>query len=66
MTAFDGWVHDRFGGVGMLNSEALLALVFVAAGLIVLQRIKMAEKRSAKCEMTEKRIDRSAPALRFV
>jgi len=39
MTAFDGWVHDRFGGVWMLNSEALLALVFVAAGLIALQQI---------------------------
>jgi MFS transporter, PAT family, beta-lactamase induction signal transducer AmpG len=39
MTAFDGWVHDRYGGVWMLNAEALLALVFVAVGLIVLQRI---------------------------
>ena len=39
MTAFDGWVHDRFGGVWMLNAEALLALVFVAAGLFALQQI---------------------------
>jgi MFS family permease len=48
MTAFNGWVHDRFGGVWMLNGEALLALGFVAAGLIALQRIKTAEKSSAK------------------
>ena len=39
MTAFNGWVHDRFGGVWMLNAEALLALVFVAAGLFALQQI---------------------------
>lgn len=39
MTAFDGWVHDRYGGVWMLNSEAILALVCIAAGLLVLQRI---------------------------
>jgi MFS transporter, PAT family, beta-lactamase induction signal transducer AmpG len=48
MTAFNGWVHDRFGGVWMLNGEALLALVFVVAGLIALQQIKTAEKLSAK------------------
>jgi MFS transporter, PAT family, beta-lactamase induction signal transducer AmpG len=39
MTAFNGWVHDRFGGVWMLNAEALLALAFVAAGLFALQQI---------------------------
>ncbi len=39
MTAFNGWVHDRYGGVWMLSGEALLALVCIAAGLIVLQRI---------------------------
>ena len=39
MTAFNGWVHDRNGGVWMLNGEALLALVCIVAGLIVLQRI---------------------------
>ena len=39
MTAFDGWVHDRYGGVWMLNGEALLGLVFVAAGLLALSRI---------------------------
>jgi PAT family beta-lactamase induction signal transducer AmpG len=39
MTAFDGWVHDRYGGVWMLNGEAILALVCIAAGLLVLQRI---------------------------
>jgi MFS family permease len=39
MTAFNGWIHDRYGGVWMLNGEALLALVCIAAGLIVLQRI---------------------------
>ena len=41
MTAFDGWVHDRFGGVWMLNAEALLAIVFVAAGLFALQQINV-------------------------
>src|SRR5712691_3690293 len=39
MTAFNGWVHDRYGGIWMLNGEALLALVCIAAGLVVLQRI---------------------------
>ena len=39
MTAFDGWVHDRHGGVWMLNGEAFLAFVCVAAGLFALQRI---------------------------
>jgi PAT family beta-lactamase induction signal transducer AmpG len=39
MTAFDGWVHDRYGGKWMLNGEALLALVTIAAGLLVLQMI---------------------------
>jgi len=39
MTAFNGWVHDRYSGIWMLNGEALLALVCIAAGLVVLQRI---------------------------
>jgi MFS transporter, PAT family, beta-lactamase induction signal transducer AmpG len=42
MTAFDGWVHDRYGGIWMLNAEALLALACIAAGLFVLQKINTA------------------------
>lgn len=48
MTAFNGWVHDRFGGVWMFNAEALLAFIFISGGLFALQRIRTAEKRSAK------------------
>lgn len=39
MTAFDGWVHDRFGGAWMLCGEALLALVCIAAGLFAVRKI---------------------------
>jgi hypothetical protein len=39
MTASNGWVHDRYGKVWMLNGEAPLALVCIAAGPAVLQRI---------------------------
>ena len=39
MTALDGWAHDRYGGVWMLNGEALLAFVCIAAGLFALQRV---------------------------
>jgi PAT family beta-lactamase induction signal transducer AmpG len=42
MTAFDGWVHDRFGGFWMLNGEALLAIAFITAGLFALQKINAA------------------------
>ena len=45
MTAFNGWVHDRYGGVWMLNGEALLAIVCIAAGLFVLQKINAARVR---------------------
>jgi MFS family permease len=33
MTAFDGWMYDRFGAVGMLTGEALLGLGFVALAI---------------------------------
>jgi hypothetical protein len=46
MTAFDGSVHDRYGGGWMLNGEALLALVCVAAGLLVLHRINAPRARA--------------------
>jgi MFS family permease len=39
MTAFNGWVHDRYGGVWMLCGEALLAFLCIAGGLAVLQQI---------------------------
>ena len=39
MTAFNGWVHDRYGGGWMLNGEALFAFIFIAGGLFALQRI---------------------------
>jgi PAT family beta-lactamase induction signal transducer AmpG len=45
MTAFNGWVHDRYGGIWMLNAEALLALVCIAAGLFALQKINAARAR---------------------
>ena len=45
MTAFNGWVHDRYGGVWMLNGEALLATVCIAAGLFTLQKINAARMR---------------------
>jgi predicted 3-demethylubiquinone-9 3-methyltransferase (glyoxalase superfamily) len=48
MTAFNGWVHDRYGGVWMLNAEALLALVCIAAGLFALQKINAARARPLK------------------
>lgn len=45
MTALDGWVHDRYGGIWMLNGEALLAFVFIAAGLVALRKITAAQAR---------------------
>ena len=39
MSAFDGWVPRSFGGFWMANADALLALVFVAAGLFTSQQI---------------------------
>jgi MFS family permease len=45
MTAFDGWMHDRHGGVWMLNGEALLAFIFIAGGLTALQMINAARAR---------------------
>jgi PAT family beta-lactamase induction signal transducer AmpG len=46
MTAFDGWVHDRYGTVWMLNGEALLASFCVGAGLFALHRINAARPRA--------------------
>jgi MFS family permease len=40
MTAFDGWVHDRFGTAWMLQGEALAALFCIIIALAVLQMIK--------------------------
>jgi PAT family beta-lactamase induction signal transducer AmpG len=42
MVAFNGWVHDRYGGVWMLKGEALVAIVCIAGGLFVLQKINAA------------------------
>jgi hypothetical protein len=39
MAAFNGWVHDRFGKIWMLDAEAILALAGIAGGLIALQQI---------------------------
>ena len=40
MTAFDGWVHDRFGTAWMLQAEALAALFCIITALVTLQVIK--------------------------
>ncbi|HVU22836.1 MAG TPA: MFS transporter, partial [Opitutus sp.] len=36
MTAFDGWVHDRYGSAWMLHGDALTGIVTVALALPVL------------------------------
>lgn len=51
MTAFNGWVHDRYGGVWMLNGEALLAFVFIAGGLFALQKINAAALRAPQTSL---------------
>lgn len=47
MTAWNGWVHDRFGTVGMLVAEALSALVCIALALFVLHLINKLPARRA-------------------
>lgn len=39
MTAFDGWLYDKYGIRTMLLGEALLGLVFILLFLIVLSRV---------------------------
>jgi PAT family beta-lactamase induction signal transducer AmpG len=34
MTAFDGWMHDQWGVVGMLAGEALFAMACIVLGLV--------------------------------
>jgi PAT family beta-lactamase induction signal transducer AmpG len=46
MTAFDGWVHDRFGTAWMLQAEALAALFCIIIALAVLQMIKTWQART--------------------
>ena len=46
MTAFNGWVHDRFGTAWMLQAEALTGLFCILIALLVLQMIKMSQPRS--------------------
>ena len=45
MTAFNGWVHDRFGTAWMLQAEALAALFCIVIALLVLQMIKSSPAR---------------------
>ena len=46
MTAWNGWVHDRFGTAWMLHSEALLGIGCVIIALVVLRQINAARARS--------------------
>lgn len=39
MTAFDGWMHDKYSIKAMLLGETVLGLAFVAVSLIVLGRL---------------------------
>ena len=39
MTAFDGWMHDRAGVVGMLTGEALLGVGCIVLGLVAVWKI---------------------------
>jgi predicted 3-demethylubiquinone-9 3-methyltransferase (glyoxalase superfamily) len=47
MTAFNGWVHDRFGTAWMLHAEALFAIACVVLALVVLRKINLACMRNA-------------------
>jgi PAT family beta-lactamase induction signal transducer AmpG len=58
MTAFDGWVYDRYGGVWTLGGEALLAVGCIAAGLFVLQRIKPRSDPSGSSEQLSSLIEK--------
>ena len=48
MTAFDGWVHDRFGTAWMLQAEALAALFCILIALVILQMIKTSTGGSSR------------------
>jgi hypothetical protein len=39
MTAFDGWMHDRSGVVGMLVGDAVLGMAGVVLGLVAVWKI---------------------------
>ena len=39
MTAFDGWMHDRAGVVGMLVGEAVFGMACVVLGLVAVWKI---------------------------
>ena len=43
MTAFDGWMHDRSGVVGMLTGEALLGMACIVLGLVAVWKIGRVE-----------------------
>ncbi len=45
MTAFDGWMHDRSGVVGMLTGEALLGMACIVLGLVAVWKINSATVR---------------------
>jgi MFS family permease len=47
MTAFDGWMYDRSGAVGMLTGEALLGMGCIVLGLAAVWRISGARVRIA-------------------
>jgi MFS family permease len=39
MTAFDGWMHDRSGAVGMLTAEAMVGAACIVFGLAAVRKI---------------------------
>lgn len=43
MTALDGWGHDKYGTSWMLHFDAFSGVVFIIIGLLILQRIKVAQ-----------------------
>lgn len=48
MTAFDGWVHDRFGTGWMLQTDALSGVVCIAFALLVLRKINAARLQAVQ------------------
>ncbi len=40
MTAFDGWMHDKFNSTNMLYGEALVGVLFVIIFYLILKRMK--------------------------